>query len=166
MKVILNRELKACPVFSNLKTLSLGEWCMAADFDPLVFFLQHSPNLERLFLELKLVCISRHPMNICWCGFCHVPLIKLLFCEKCDDPEEEMEDRTRLAGRSFVCTHVKMVKIKCSEYEIRVHSLAELFKANGVPVEKIYVRRQITCESYILFYSCLLGISIVSQSCC
>jgi hypothetical protein len=84
---------------------------MAADFDPLVFFLQHSPNLERLFLELKLVCISRHPMNICWCGFCYVPLIKLLFCEKYDDPEEEMEDRTRLVGRSFVCTHLKMVKI-------------------------------------------------------
>ncbi|KAK8456985.1 hypothetical protein SEVIR_3G108232v4 [Setaria viridis] len=64
-EVILNRELKARPVFSNLKTLSLGEWCMAADFDPVVFFLQHSPNLERLFLELKLVSICRHPMNIC-----------------------------------------------------------------------------------------------------
>jgi hypothetical protein len=55
MKVILTRELKSCPSFSNLKTLSLGEWSMAADFDPLVLFLQHSPNLEKLFLELKLV---------------------------------------------------------------------------------------------------------------
>uniref|UniRef100_K3ZC08 F-box domain-containing protein n=1 Tax=Setaria italica TaxID=4555 RepID=K3ZC08_SETIT len=106
-EVILNRELKARPVFSNLKTLSLGEWCMAADFDPVVFFLQHSPNLERLFLELKLV-------------------------------KEEMEDNTRLVGRSFVCAHLKLVKIKCSEYETRVHLLAELFKANDVPVEKIY----------------------------
>jgi hypothetical protein len=55
MKVILNRELKRCPRFSNLKTLSLGEWCMGADFDALVFLLQHSPKVERLFLELKLV---------------------------------------------------------------------------------------------------------------
>lgn len=52
MKAILNRELKTCPVFRNLKTLSLGEWCMAADFDSLISFLRHSPNLERLFLEL------------------------------------------------------------------------------------------------------------------
>ena len=60
MKAILNRELKTCPVFRNLKTLSLGEWCMAADFDSLVSFLRHSPNLERLFLELKLVCVPRY----------------------------------------------------------------------------------------------------------
>ncbi|OEL21017.1 hypothetical protein BAE44_0017967, partial [Dichanthelium oligosanthes] len=60
----LNRELKTCPVFSNLKTLSLGEWCMTADFDPLVSFLQLSPNLERLFLELKMVCMCRHSVNI------------------------------------------------------------------------------------------------------
>ncbi|RLN05566.1 hypothetical protein C2845_PM13G04830 [Panicum miliaceum] len=53
-EVILTRELKRCPTFCNLKTLSLGEWCMDADFGALVFFLQHSPNLERLFLELKL----------------------------------------------------------------------------------------------------------------
>lgn len=75
----------------------------------------------------------------------------LLFRKKYDDPEEEMEDNTRLVGRSFVCAHLKLVKIKCSEYETRVHLLAELFKANDVPVEKIYVRQQITCESYILF---------------
>jgi hypothetical protein len=55
MKVILTRELKSCPSFINLKTLSLGEWSMAADFDPLLLFLQRSPNLEKLFLELKLV---------------------------------------------------------------------------------------------------------------
>jgi hypothetical protein len=55
MKVILTRELKRCPSFSNLKTLSLGEWCIDAEFDALVFLLQHSPNLEKLFLELKLV---------------------------------------------------------------------------------------------------------------
>jgi hypothetical protein len=55
MKVILNRELEMCPFFSNLKALSLGEWCIAADLHPLVLFLQHAPNLERLFLKLKMV---------------------------------------------------------------------------------------------------------------
>ncbi|XP_047065650.1 F-box/FBD/LRR-repeat protein At2g26030-like [Lolium rigidum] len=53
-EVILNRELEKCPIFSNLKALSLGEWCMAADLHPLVLFLQHAPNLERLFLKLKM----------------------------------------------------------------------------------------------------------------
>ncbi|CAN6340820.1 unnamed protein product [Urochloa humidicola] len=117
-EVILNRELKTCQVFSNLKTLSLGEWCMTDDFDPLVSFLQSSPHLESLFLELKLY----------------------------DDSKAAIEDTTRPMGRSFACTHLKMVKIKCSKYDTRVHLLAELFRANGVPVEKIYVRQQSTCH--------------------
>ncbi|KAM0851412.1 hypothetical protein ACQ4PT_052433 [Festuca glaucescens] len=52
-ELILNREMEMCPIFSNLKVLTLGEWCMADDFHPLVLFLQHAPNLERLFLKLK-----------------------------------------------------------------------------------------------------------------
>jgi hypothetical protein len=55
MKFILNREMETCPIFSNLKVLTLGEWCMDDDFHPLVLFLQHAPNLERLFLKLKMV---------------------------------------------------------------------------------------------------------------
>ncbi|KAL6608312.1 hypothetical protein ACP70R_041375 [Stipagrostis hirtigluma subsp. patula] len=112
-EVILNKELKTCPTFSNLKTLSLGEWCMAADFDPLVCFLQHTPNLERLYLGLKLEYENK----------------------------EEMEDSTRPEGRSLACTNLKMVKIKCSKDDIRVHLLAQLFRANGLPVENIYVRQ-------------------------
>ena len=57
MKVVLIRELRRCPTFSNLKILSLGEWCMAPGFDALIFLLQHSPVIERLFLQLKLVCV-------------------------------------------------------------------------------------------------------------
>jgi hypothetical protein len=66
LKVILNRELKRCPIFNNLKTMSLGEWCMGADFDALVFLLQHSPNLERLFLELELVRIFTYLVQVCY----------------------------------------------------------------------------------------------------
>ncbi|KAL6608311.1 hypothetical protein ACP70R_041374 [Stipagrostis hirtigluma subsp. patula] len=116
-EVILNKELKTCPIFSNLKTLSLGEWCMAADFDPLVSFLQHIPNLERLFLELKLDC----------------------------DKKEAKEDSGRPEGRSFSCTNLKMVTIKCSKDDIRVHLLAQLFMANGIPIENLYVHQ--TCST-------------------
>ncbi|TKW08463.1 hypothetical protein SEVIR_6G029400v4 [Setaria viridis] len=112
-EVILTRELKNCPSFSNLKTLSLGEWCVGADFDALVFFLQHSPNLERLFLELKLNSNFR----------------------------KSLETGVKPKGRSFACKRLQMVKIKCSKDDVRVHKLAHLFRANGVPVEKIFVRR-------------------------
>ncbi|CAO2200902.1 unnamed protein product [Urochloa humidicola] len=112
-EVILTRELKSCPSFSNLKTLSLGEWCMGIDFEKLVFFLQHSPNLERIFLELKLNLNIRKPL----------------------------ETGVKPKGRSFACKNLQMVKIKCSKDDVRVHKLAQLFRANGVPVEKIFVRR-------------------------
>ena len=55
-------------------------------------------------------------------------------------------------GRSFACKHLQMVKIKCSKDDARIHKLAFLFRANSVPVEKIFVRRTgSTCESYLLF---------------
>ncbi|CAL5007746.1 unnamed protein product [Urochloa decumbens] len=123
-EVILTRELKSCQSFSNLKTLSLGEWCMGDDFDNLIFFLQHSPNLERLFLELKLNLSIRKPL----------------------------ETGVKPKGRSFACKHLQMVKIKCSKDDVRVHKLAHLFRANGVSVDKIFVRRTgSACELYLLF---------------
>ncbi|CAM0907273.1 unnamed protein product [Alopecurus aequalis] len=112
-EVVLSRELKRCPTFINLKTLSLGEWCMATDFDALVFLLQHSPNIERLFLQLKLNFNTR----------------------------ERSKTGIELEDRSFTCKHVSIVKIKCSKDDVRVHMLAHLFMANGISIEKIYVRR-------------------------
>uniref|UniRef100_A0A0D9X599 F-box domain-containing protein n=1 Tax=Leersia perrieri TaxID=77586 RepID=A0A0D9X599_9ORYZ len=110
-EVILNRELKTCPTFSNLKILSLGEWCMGADFDPLVSFLQHSPNLEKLFLVLKLEYCNRQATK---------------------------EGNKSNQGSSFACSHLKMVKIKCSIADARIHLLAQLFRANGLPIGSIY----------------------------
>ncbi|CAO2168354.1 unnamed protein product [Urochloa humidicola] len=112
-EVILTTELKRCPSFSNLKTLSLGEWSMDAGFDALVFLLQHSSNLESLFLELKLNFNNRKPL---------VSGVK---------PKE----------KSFACQHLQMVKIKCSKDDARVHKLAHLFRTNGISVDKIFVRR-------------------------
>jgi hypothetical protein len=58
----------------------------------------------------------------------------------------------KLQGRSFTCKDLQMVKIKCSKDDERVHKLANLFIANGLPVEKILVRRSgSACESYLLF---------------
>jgi hypothetical protein len=40
-------------MFDNLKNLSLGEWSLLDNFSPLVYFLLHSPQLEKLTLKLK-----------------------------------------------------------------------------------------------------------------
>jgi hypothetical protein len=118
-KVVMVRELRRCSTFGNLKTLSLGEWCMAAEFDGLIFLLQESPNLEMLFLKLELSYSNKEAINI---GF-------------------------ELKERSFACKNLEVVNIRCSKDDERVHMLAEIFVANGLPIEKIYVRRTgSTCE--------------------
>ncbi|XBI60647.1 hypothetical protein VPH35_041552 [Triticum aestivum] len=52
-KFIFSRDLKHCPAFCKLKTLSLNEyWCEAPDLHPLSCILKNSPVLEKLTLEL------------------------------------------------------------------------------------------------------------------
>ncbi|XP_010239264.1 putative F-box/FBD/LRR-repeat protein At2g05300 isoform X1 [Brachypodium distachyon] len=46
------KDLKKSPSFGKLKTLLLSEWCFADKFGALMYFLQHSPVLEKLSLEL------------------------------------------------------------------------------------------------------------------
>lgn len=57
---ILGNNLQWCPKFNNLKLLTLGTWCLDANFYGLIVFLQNSPNLEKLTLELKEVRDSLH----------------------------------------------------------------------------------------------------------
>ncbi|XP_015649040.1 MEIOTIC F-BOX protein MOF-like [Oryza sativa Japonica Group] len=114
-EVVLSRESRSCPTFSNLKTLSLGEWCisMVADFDILILFLQNSPNLEKLFLQLEM------SYNI----------------------QKELEKGIKPKGGSFACKRLSTVKIRCTKDDLRVHMLAQLFNSNGLSLEKIFVRR-------------------------
>ncbi|KAM0862583.1 hypothetical protein ACQ4PT_045155 [Festuca glaucescens] len=79
-EVVLCRELKRCPTFSNLRTLSLGEWCMAADFDAVIFLLQHSPNIERLFLQLKLKGLANR----------YQTTGKIIYLQRPSDREDQM----------------------------------------------------------------------------
>jgi len=64
VQVLLTRELKSCTDFKNLKTLTLGEWCITPGFDVLAAMLGHSPNLENLFLQLDMVCKNLHAQRI------------------------------------------------------------------------------------------------------
>ncbi|CAO2189384.1 unnamed protein product [Urochloa humidicola] len=62
-EVVLVRESKVGADFKNLKTLSLGEWCVTPDFDVLASILQHSPNLENLFVHLDMANNNRVGFN-------------------------------------------------------------------------------------------------------
>ncbi|KAK3161040.1 hypothetical protein QOZ80_1BG0070850 [Eleusine coracana subsp. coracana] len=42
-----------CPTFRKLKFLTLGRWCLHGDYYALIVFLQNSPNLVKLTLQLK-----------------------------------------------------------------------------------------------------------------
>ncbi|CAM0879571.1 unnamed protein product [Alopecurus aequalis] len=96
--------LEDCSVFSKLKTLLLNEWCVAANFTGLVYFLQHSPNLERLRLEPdgaeefaseSEICESYNPREHFWVSK-HLKVVKILYCG-----EDEIIDQIR----KILCTH-------------------------------------------------------------
>jgi hypothetical protein len=65
VQFIFRKDCKSLATFSKLKTLLLNEWCMAVDFSALIYFLQCSPVLEKLTLQLGHcdVCICQVPYN-------------------------------------------------------------------------------------------------------
>ncbi|KAG0529151.1 hypothetical protein BDA96_05G073600 [Sorghum bicolor] len=46
------KDLGFCPTFNKLRTLYLVNWCLTSDISALLRFLHHTPNLEKLTLEL------------------------------------------------------------------------------------------------------------------
>uniref|UniRef100_A0A0D9XHI9 F-box domain-containing protein n=1 Tax=Leersia perrieri TaxID=77586 RepID=A0A0D9XHI9_9ORYZ len=52
-KLRINNNLQWYPKFNNLVRLTLGQWCLDANFYGLIVFLQNSPKLEELTLELE-----------------------------------------------------------------------------------------------------------------
>uniref|UniRef100_A0A0D9X594 F-box domain-containing protein n=1 Tax=Leersia perrieri TaxID=77586 RepID=A0A0D9X594_9ORYZ len=111
--VLLRKKLlENCPIFNNLNTLSLGEWCVVPDFNALSTIIGNSPNVERLYLQLD--------MNIKGIGGGIDP---------------------RAGIGSFACKNLKKVKITCCKDDVMVHMLAQFLQGNGISLEKIFVRR-------------------------
>jgi len=79
VQVLLTRESKSCTDFKNLKTLTLGEWCITPGFDVLAAMLGHSPNLENLFLQLDMVCKNLHTQRFLECFKHMMPKASSLF---------------------------------------------------------------------------------------
>ncbi|XP_052134221.1 putative F-box/LRR-repeat protein At4g13960 [Oryza glaberrima] len=52
-KLTIENNLQLYPKFNNLVSLTLGQWCLDANFYGLTVFLQTSPKLEKLTLKLE-----------------------------------------------------------------------------------------------------------------
>ncbi|GJN28174.1 hypothetical protein PR202_gb16268 [Eleusine coracana subsp. coracana] len=68
---VFRRDLTRCPIFSKLKTLLLNGWCLTRNFDALVCFLQHSPALEKLILQLpevRICCVMIYLLELSFNG--------------------------------------------------------------------------------------------------
>ncbi|KAM0870016.1 hypothetical protein ACQ4PT_040300 [Festuca glaucescens] len=51
--VTFRRDLRCCPTFNKLRSLLLNDWCLVADYQILLYFLHHTPVLEKLTLQLS-----------------------------------------------------------------------------------------------------------------
>ncbi|TVU26395.1 hypothetical protein EJB05_28940, partial [Eragrostis curvula] len=109
---IFSRDVKRCPKFTNLKTLVLSDWCFAGDLNALICFLQHSPNLEKLTLQLSVL------------------------------PECSMERGSYNLLEPLVASHhLKVVVIKCEEVDGKVHKILKTLSAYGIPLEHINIQQ-------------------------
>lgn len=98
-------------------TLLLNEWCMAVDFGALVFFLQRSPVLVELTLELG-HCETRHPVGE---------------TDKSCSPTEQFV----VASKQLM-----IVEIKCTLENEVVKKLLMLLTTNGVHQEQIHIEHE------------------------
>lgn len=110
---IFKKDLMWCPTFSKLKALFLNEWCTATDLHALVCFLQHTPVLEKLTLQL-----SEAPDN--WM---------------------EMEGSYNLTEQAFASKQLKVVEVKCEKFDGRVHKILMILSTYGIYIEHINIQR-------------------------
>ncbi|KAJ1275095.1 hypothetical protein BS78_05G109900 [Paspalum vaginatum] len=107
---IFRKDLTYCPVFSKLKTLLLNDWCITAGLDPLICFIQHSPALEKLILQLAEIHEDLKEMGVSY------------------DTKKQ----------SFVSKNLT-VEVKCHEQDGLVHKILEVLSSCGIPDEKIKI---------------------------
>ncbi|VAI84790.1 unnamed protein product [Triticum turgidum subsp. durum] len=116
------KDLKQCPTFSMLKTLLLNEWCVAADFGPPVNFLQCTPILEKLIIQLRLDKLPRVNSMI--------------------ETYESYNPAVQL-----VLKHLKEVEIKCHKEDEVVRQIVKILSTFGVLSDQIDI--QVIQQAYV-----------------
>lgn len=112
-KFIGRMDFKWHIMFSQLKTLLLSDWCVAANFSGLIYFVQHSPILERLTLQLE----------------CYEEEITI-------KKEESYNPRSQF----LVSEHLKVVEINCRKEDETIHHIVNILGTHGVPPECINIK--------------------------
>ncbi|KAL6658252.1 hypothetical protein ACP70R_003838 [Stipagrostis hirtigluma subsp. patula] len=120
---IFKRDLIWCPMFSNLKTLLLNEWCVAIDFRGLLCFLQHTPVLEKFTLQLR----QAHKNWV------------------------EKGGSYNPSKQPFASNKLKVIEVKCEVFDKRVQKIFRILSTHGICIEKISVERTARCSECYSF---------------
>uniref|UniRef100_A0ACD6A1P6 Uncharacterized protein n=2 Tax=Avena sativa TaxID=4498 RepID=A0ACD6A1P6_AVESA len=117
-KLALERGLQTCPMISNLTRLVLGDWCMTADFYPLLRILQSSRKLIELNLKLKME-----------------------ECSICKDSESVLLSSRATSLNTETYPFVDRIKIFCGKDDPRVSALVQALLPFINPDGKICIQR-------------------------
>uniref|UniRef100_J3N0Z9 FBD domain-containing protein n=1 Tax=Oryza brachyantha TaxID=4533 RepID=J3N0Z9_ORYBR len=111
-KLTIERNLQLCPKFHNLVNLTLGRWCLDANFYALIIFMQNSPRLEKLTLKLNPFRFQQISQRIVG----------------------ELNDR------SFTCEHLGIVEVICSENDPLANHVVDFFVSSGMTPAQIHIK--------------------------
>nr|XP_025876531.1 putative F-box/LRR-repeat protein At5g38386 isoform X1 [Oryza sativa Japonica Group] len=111
-KLTMENNLQLCPKFINLVSLTLGPWCLDANFYGLIVFLQNSPILEKLTLELAMYRTGKLQRII-----------------------------GQIEERSFTCEHLTSVEVICLEDDPLVNDVVNFFVNSGMSSVQIHIKQ-------------------------
>ncbi|PUZ44771.1 hypothetical protein GQ55_8G147300 [Panicum hallii var. hallii] len=139
-KLPLKWDLRCCPTFINLKTLLLNDWCLVADIHALLCFLQHTPILEKLILQLCKVHMSS---KYDWCCLFRTrtqdsSFKVLYFLQK---PKAAVEtEGSNLMEYSLTLRQLKIVEVKCPTIVERVQNVLKILRACTSCLDQVIVQ--------------------------
>ncbi|KAJ4796262.1 F-box/RNI-like superfamily protein [Rhynchospora pubera] len=94
VKELLEKTVPNCPIFSNLKQLTFGQWSINEKLDLLCQMLQHTPNLEKLTIV--------HKKDITYVPKKHAR-------------SGEVKEKCATGQIPFRCEHLKVIDIRYSD---------------------------------------------------
>ncbi|EEC66504.1 hypothetical protein OsI_32618 [Oryza sativa Indica Group] len=100
-----------CPKFNNLVNLTLGEWCLHANFYALIVFIENSPRLEKL--ALKLYEFGQRTSN---------------------------RTIVELNDRPFTCGHLKIVEVICFKNDPLANHVVDFLFSSGMTSAQIHIK--------------------------
>lgn len=110
--MIFRKDLRWSPMFSKLKTVLLNDWCLAANFAGLLYFLKHTPILEKFTLQLP-------------------------SCKHFDIGSSRSYNP---AEYFLVSKHLKVVEIHCSKEDEWISQIVNILGIHGVTSAQISIR--------------------------